>query len=159
MQAREDNNLMLSETWLNPYALYMTAGTGLVITSVLDIKGKDIPLKIHAILASAQIIILAVTEDAYTITGRLLYAAAVFGIFFAGNLFFGLGGADTLAAASSSIGIGAGGLIMAMAALILSLPYAICRKRKGKGEYPFIPFLLAGYIISIILTETKIIYI
>lgn len=139
---------MVSDTILNPVLVWSVAAAALIMSSVLDIRGKDIPVRIPAFSAACQIVLLLWTEPLTVVLENLLFAGSVFLIFLVGNLFFGLGGADTLAASSSAIGIGVYGLLEALAALLFSIPYSLLRR--SKGPYPFIPFLTAGYGCSLL---------
>ena len=142
---------MLSKI-LDPYTIWGITFILLLISSILDLKGKDIPIKIPVISAIAQICILALTRTPSDVFYNTVFASTVFAILFIGNIAWGLGGADTLAAASATIGIGQWGLVMVFIAFAMSIPFTIYRHRKHKGALPFIPFITLGYIIAILMS-------
>ena len=121
----------------------------LIIASILDIQGKDIPIKLSVFSLIMHTLLFYITNNGTIFLHNLFFAAMIFGMFLIGNLFFNLGGADTLMAATATIGIGSWGLIMALIAFLTSIPYAIYREKIKKPQYPFIPFILIGYLICI----------
>lgn len=133
----------------------------LVILSVLDIKKRSIPIFFFPLSLLINIAFFFIFSD-FGIDSfllRIVFCGLIFFILFFGNLFFNLGGADTLTATAAAFNLSIYGLIMCIFSCILSIPYALYTQSKTKEKhvsYPFIPFILVGYIIVSVMILTGI---
>ena len=122
----------------------------LTVASILDIKGRPIPLwiSIPPLLAELSFLILARSWQfllyrlgCMTILFLLLLACAIIGH---------LGGADVIYGASFGLYLGLSGFYAVLAALLFSLPYtAYMKYRRNEKPYPFLPYMLAGLLVTL----------
>lgn len=153
------------QTWKEDYKLtiqgFIAEGIILFILSVLDVKKKSIPIFYCplALVINVSFFFLFSNYGMNAFFLRLVFCCLVFFIMFIGNLFFNLGGADTLTATAATFNLSIYGLIMCISACILSIPYALyvqTNARKKHVSYPFIPFIFMGYVISSLMILTGI---
>lgn len=117
-----------------------------VAASVLDLMGKDIPLWMFPLAAGFRGIYFCVHGTGSGFLVCTLSALILFLIYYIAARFGSMGGADCLGAAVLGFTLGYYGLFAAVAASVLSIPQAAFATRK-KQAYPFLPYLLAGFLI------------
>lgn len=122
-------------------------GTGLfLLAAVWDFKTLEVPLWIPLLLFLNRCYFLFTTpamlwEDIF----GMIVCFSIFGI---SMIFSHIGGADALIAGMIGFYLGLQGLSAILLSLLLCLPYLIWMHwKKREHAYPFIPFLVAGYLI------------
>lgn len=124
----------------------------LIITSISDIKtGKGSPLLI-LLGAIAQVGFIAFYGNLSV--RQILAGIALSGIIFIIPFLFGnLGGIDFYLALTFGLTLGTSALFALLLSLLFSLPVPIYMKvKKCEREYPFVPFMMAGYVVTIIIS-------
>ena len=122
----------------------------LIISSILDIKYRKVSIYLTFIIPMLLILISFVLYPNAEIVIRCVisFVMVVLSILFL--IVTNIGGADCLIMIIMPLYIGVNALYAILIAVIVSIPYQmlVLKKHKNK-EYPFIPFLTLGYILSL----------
>jgi len=127
----------------------------LLIASICDIHTRTVPLSLTPVAIGATTFYLLFE---YMQTGNTASIFVSFGcgigiltFFYISMKLTKIGGADCLIASTIGFSLGCYGLWALLFAFLLNLPYVAALKvQKNEHEYPFVPFLTAGYIGALI---------
>lgn len=118
------------------------------IAAILDLLGKPIPVSLTIIGVSIKAFELLYFEP-YNLHEHF-FATLISAIILFGTAYFGnLGGADCLIGSLIVFQMGIYGIFALVVSFILAIPYAAYMKIKNKErEYPFVPYMMAGVLIT-----------
>ncbi|MCR1989768.1 prepilin peptidase [Blautia coccoides] len=120
----------------------------LTAASISDIRSREVPIKLTVLSNAVRIIYLAVSKNRQVLLESLISAAAVFAVMFLIAYYGNLGGADCLLGETIGFYLGLYGLYAVIIATLLSMPQAAYKSFKhDKSPYPFVPYLMAGFLI------------
>lgn len=119
--------------------------------TIYDLLGKPIPIWLTVVGISIKAYEL-ITYEPYNLREHIftstICAIILFGVAYFGNL----GGADCLIGTLIVFQMGMYGIVALVVSFILAIPYAVYMKIKNKEkEYPFIPYMMAGALIVLII--------
>ena len=120
---------------------------GKSIASVMDIRTREIPIWFFPILSIVLLLLSATgiskTTFIYSLSGCITLFLFTFTLAKLGSI----GGADVLASGLIGAYFGIPGFYALCAAYILCIPQAYIYSKKDNRTYPFIPYMLAGSIL------------
>lgn len=119
----------------------------LAVASYFDFQKREIPYAVSLGMVGYGLIFCVIFKT----FSNILTAAVIFLILFLMCRFSGLGGADAILGAASGLIIGMNASWALFLAFLFSLPRAYLSTR-DKVEYPFVPYILFGYLIVMVWT-------
>lgn len=123
----------------------------LLAAAIIDARTLTVPFWIPAGAVAARIVFPIILPAHAVMPGRgeILFAVFAFAAMAALSMASSMGGADAILAGVIGLYLGSGVLFALLLAFLLALPLTIRMRAQGnEHEYPFVPFLLAGVVLS-----------
>lgn len=131
---------------------YILTGIYLVLCAYTDIRFRYIDWKAAAVITvlSAAIHLSAGTADTFSVVLSLIPGSCCFMVSFLTKEGFGYGDSLSVLVCGVTLGMEAAMELLMMGlglAAVWAMGLCLLKKADGKSEFPFIPFLLASFVI------------
>ncbi len=128
----------------------------LFIASVCDIRAGLVPLWIGPAAVCLRILyLLSYVQNPFLILECFLVGGGLF-LFYCFFAKYGtLGGMDCIAILICGLSIGIYGLYTGILAALLSIPHILIASKRENKDYPFIPYIFCGFILSLLIMRLQ----
>lgn len=128
----------------------------LFIASLYDIRAGLVPLWIGPAAVCLRILyLLSYVQNPFLILECFLVGGGLF-LFYCFFAKYGtLGGMDCIAILICGLSIGIYGLYTGILAALLSIPHLLIASKRENKDYPFIPYIFCGFILSLLIMRRQ----